>query len=58
VKRLVLADVPTGAIVRVDGEWGVVCMGRPHAPWARRIVDFWSVGRQPVPKWAVVEMLP
>ena len=55
MKRVILAGARNGAIVRVDGAWGVVC--RSGRTPTRIIVDFWDVGRQYVPKWKPVEML-
>jgi hypothetical protein len=57
VKKIVLADARNGAIVRVDGDWGVVCKGHYRAsPENKRIVDFWDIGRVYVEKWKIVEV--
>jgi hypothetical protein len=48
VKTVVLADVPAGSVVRINGRWGVVV--------SKRIVDFWDGGREYVKSWAVVEV--
>ena len=53
VKRMVLYDVPPGAVVRYRGEWGVVC-GSYRSRW--RIIDFWWGGRRHVPDVAEVEV--
>ena len=48
MKRVILADVPNGAIVRIAERWGVKCVGS--------IVDFWDGGREAIPAWTVVEL--
>lgn len=52
----VLADVAVGAIVRVNGSWGVVTTGK-GTPSYERVIDFWDVGRTFVKKWTIVELL-
>lgn len=55
MKKIVLADAPNGAVVRVDGDWGVVCAGN----YDRRlhlIVDFWDGGRTYVSPSTLVEV--
>lgn len=54
IVRAVLADLPVGAIVRVDGSWVVVCIGNNSY---RRIVDFWDTGRTYMRNWELVEVL-
>jgi len=48
VRKIVLADVPYGRVVRFAGRWGVVCRGG--------VIDFWDGGRERVKPWSVVEV--
>ena len=60
MKRVILADVEVGTIVRLRGEWGVVCKagrGSVKTPRRKRVVDFWWGGREYVSDIAVVEVL-
>jgi hypothetical protein len=57
LKQVILADVPSDGIVRVDGEWGVVARSNSTAPWNRRAVDFWVGGLQWVPVTKPVEWM-
>ena len=54
MKTLVLADVPNGTVVRVEGNWGVVCSSTKGS--GHRTVDFWDDGRRRVPPWTLVEV--
>ena len=53
-----LADLPNGAIVQVNGRWGVKC-ATPDARGSsrRHIVDFWDGGREYVSKAKLVDVL-
>lgn len=57
--KQILADVPCGSIVKVDGRWGVVCQ-KPFgaSKWATRVVDFWDGGREYIKDTAVVVVAP
>ena len=56
MKRVILADVPIGGIVRVDGQWGVVCITGGSFDTRRwKVVDFWGEGRQRVSTTKVVD---
>lgn len=48
-----MADAQIGAIVRVDGRWGVVC-GSDRG--ITRVVDFWDGGREYVARWMIAEL--
>jgi hypothetical protein len=54
MKKIVLADAKNGTVVRVDGNWGVVCVGKPGD--TQRIVDFWDDGRRRIPPWTLVDV--
>ena len=57
MRRAILADVHLGAVVRIKGRWGVVCLGHARTTRARhRIVDFWDGGREMWPVWTEVEL--
>jgi hypothetical protein len=55
LKKVILLDAPYGAIVRYQGEWGVVSHDSNRSRW--RVIDFWAGGRQHVPDIAEVELL-
>lgn len=44
MKRLILADVPNGSVVRVGNRWGVLSKGT--VLYGHRVVDFWDGGRE------------
>lgn len=48
VKKVLLAGVPKGTIVRVEGDWGVVVN--------REVVDLWHHGRIIFPPRTVVDV--
>jgi len=54
VKKIVLADAPNGTVVRVGGNWGVVCSSTKGS--SHRTVDFWDGGRRHVQPWTLVEI--
>lgn len=57
MRRIVLADAPWGAIVRYQGDWGVLCMAsNDDGKNGKRVIDFWDGGRCYVPNYAVVEV--
>lgn len=52
-----LGDVRNGAVVLVDGRWGVVCRGlsgSAHGTYV--IVDFWEGGREKLARDSEVEV--
>lgn len=53
MKKIVLADVAIGTVVRIDGNWGVVCSSDKGS---HRIVDFWDGGRRYVQRSLVVDV--
>jgi hypothetical protein len=53
VKKIVLADAAIGTVVRIDGNWGVVCSSDKGS---HRIVDFWDGGRRHVPRSLLAEV--
>lgn len=55
-RRVVLADVAVGRIVRHAGRWGVVVQGGSKS--RSRLVDFWDGGREYVSDIAIVEVAP
>lgn len=55
-KRVVLADLKPGRIVKVDKRWGVLLPGGDGG--RRRSVDFWDGGRESVSNIAIVEAAP
>ena len=58
MKRAILADCPSGAIVRVRGRWGVVTRNGVNRRKHRRVVDFWDGGRERVAVTEPVDVLP
>lgn len=56
MRRVLLVGLPWGAIVRVNGRWGVLCQAYGKVPRGYRVVDFWDGGREAVSVRTVVEM--